>query len=474
MPAAAPIGTFRGGLGRVTSGARRGSVPASVPCSADGGFDHAEVQRRGAWVTGRGDAPTTAPPADGATSTFGSLGVPAFRRIFVAGLVVFSATTSQVVARGWLARELTGTNAGLGGVLLAFGVAMVLTTPIGGVAADRFAKRSVMVVAQSMLLLSTLLVGLAVSFDVVSYWMVMAMAALQAMAFALFGPARMAFTAELVPPSLLTNGIVLTQMSSEVMKVVGPSIAGLVIAAGPWGLEAVFYGSSLILLVGTGLTLFLPPGHPAPTRRRRSALAEMGDGFRYVRSRPDISLLLVSLLTVVMVGFPFAALLPGVADELFDRGSGGFGILLAVTALGGLAAGLVTARTGARHDLWRWVQWTGLGFGVGLIAFGLAPTFLLAVVALVGVGAGNLAFQTTSNSLTLSLTDIDYHGRVQSLAMLGFGGYGIAALPLGMLADAVGLRPTLVAMGAVVLAIMVAFSVRRRRFRDRELVLDLG
>ena len=407
-------------------------------------------------------------------STFASLRVPEFRRIFVAGLVVFSATTSQVVARGWLARELTGTNAGLGGVLLAFGVAMIVTTPVGGVVADRFPKRTVMIVAQMMLLLSTVLVGVAVSFDVVSYWMVMAMAALQAMAFAIFGPARMAFTAELVPAPLLTNGIVLTQMSSEVMKVIGPSIAGLVIAVGPWGLQAVFYGSSVLLVAGTVLTLFLPAGRPTSTRLRRSAVAEMVDGFRYVRRRSDILLLVVSLLTVVMIGFPFAALLPGVADELFGQGSGGYGILLAVTALGGLAAGLVTARSGPRHDLWRWVQWTGLGFGAGLVAFGLAPTFLLASVALLAVGAGNLAFQTTTNSLTLSLTDVDYHGRVQSLAMLGFGGYGIAALPLGILADAVGLRPTLVGMGAVVLVIMGVFSLRRRAFRDRELVLDLG
>jgi MFS family permease len=424
-------------------------------------------------VSGHRLSTSTVPDAGG-TSTFGSLAVPGFRRIFVAGLVVFSATTSQVVARGWLARDLTGTNAGLGGVLLAFGVAMILTTPFGGVAADRFSKRTVMVVAQSMLLLSSVLVGLAITFDVVAYWMVVAMSGFQAMAFAIFGPARMAFTAELVPPRLLTNGIVLTQMSSEVMKVVGPSIAGLVIALGPWGLEATFYGSSVLLLAGTVLTLVLPPGHPTSTRLRRSALSGMADGLRFVRSRSDITLLLVSLLTVVMVGFPFSALLPGVADELFDRGSGAFGILLAATAVGGLAAGLVTARTGARHDLWRWVQWTGLGFGVGLIAFGLSPTFLVAVVALLGVGAGNLGFQTTSSSLTLSLTDIEYHGRVQSLAMLGFGGYGIAALPLGILADAVGLRPTLVAMGVVVVVIMGAFAVRRRRFRVRELVLDLG
>jgi MFS family permease len=407
-------------------------------------------------------------------TTFASLHISEFRRMWFAGLVVFAATGSQVIARGWLARELTGTNAGLGGVMLAFGAAMLVATPFGGVVADRFPKRAVLVASQLVLMLSTLLVGVAITLDVVAYWMVLAMGGVQALAFSMFGPSRLAFTAEVVPAHLLTNGIVLTQLSNEVMRVGGPSIAGAVIAAVPWGLEAVFYVSTALLAVGTIVTTTMPAGRPTSKRARRSTFADMADGLLYVRRRPEVALLVTTLLGVVMVGFPFVAFLPGVSDGIFDNGSGGFGLLLGASAVGGLVAGLYTARRSTRFDPWRWVQWTGLGFGAALVVFGAAPTFLAAMVVVVAVGAGNLTFQTTTNSLVLNLTDIEYHGRVQSIALLGFGGYGVAALPLGALADAIGLRTTLVGMGAVVLAIMGLFAVRRRRFRGRELALDLG
>jgi MFS family permease len=102
------------------------------------------------------------------------------------------------------------------------------------------------------------------------------------------------------------------------------------------------------------------------------------------------------------------------------------------------------------------------------------PVFALAVVALAFTGGMSLTYQTMTNSLLLNLSDFDYHGRIQSLVMLGFSGFGIAALPLGVLADAIGLRTTLIIMGSTVLVVMAVFVWRRRRFRDREVVLGLG
>src|SRR3712207_1584256 len=109
------------------------------------------------------------PPAPG--GTFAALRYTAHRRLWFSGLTVFLAVTAQAIARGWLARELTGTNAGLGGVLLGFGVAMLVATPFGGVAADRLPKRTVLVVAQLILALSAAWIGLAEQFDFVEYWM---------------------------------------------------------------------------------------------------------------------------------------------------------------------------------------------------------------------------------------------------------------------------------------------------------------
>jgi MFS family permease len=406
--------------------------------------------------------------------TFASLRYPQYRRLWISGLVVFLAVNAQTVARGWLARELTGTNAGLGGVLLGFGIAMLIATPFGGVAADRLPKRTVLVTAQVLLTLSALWIGLAIQLDFVEYWMLMAAAAIQAVAFALYGPARMAFIAELVEGDAMSNAIVLGQMSAESSRIVGPTAAGILIAAATWGLQAVFLGCAALCAVATLVTLTLPMGRPAPDRPDRTPFGEMVDGIRYVRRRDDLLLLVGCSLAVVMVGYPFLAFLPTLADGIFDRGSSGYGILSAASATGAVVAGFAAARNGGRQEPWRLVTFSGFGFAIGLVVLGIAPTFALAVVVLAFTGGMSLTFQTTLNSLLLSLSEFEFHGRIQSLVMLGFSGFGIAALPLGLLADAFGLRATFVGMGVVVGGIMVVFATRRTRVRGRELLLDLG
>ena len=406
--------------------------------------------------------------------TFAALRFHQHRRLWMSGLVVFLAVNSQTIARGWLARELTGTNAGLGGVLLGFGVAMLIATPFGGVAADRLPKRTVLVVAQLLLVFSSGWIGLAVQFEFVQYWMLIAAGALQAIAFALYGPGRMAFIAELVPEDTMPNAIVLGQMSAEGMRVIGPTTAGILIGAATWGLAAVFITSTILCTVAVLLTMTLPPGHPPRDRPSRSPLQELGDGIRYVRDHRDISLLVATSLAIVMVGYPYMAFLPSVADEIFDAGSGGYGLLATTSAIGALAAGFVTAAGSSRRDRWPVVSVSGAVFGAGLVALGLAPVFAVALAVLLVVGGASLMFQTTVNSLLLGRSDFEYHGRIQSLIMLGFSGFGIVALPLGLLADAIGLRTTLVLMGAAALATTAIYTKRATRERRIDALMDIG
>ena len=414
--------------------------------------------------------------AQGGTSQgiFSSLRFPEYRRLWIGGMVVFMAVNAQGIARGWLARELTGTNAGLGGVLLGFGLVMLVATPFGGVAADRLPKRTVILAAQILLTISSLWIGLAVQFDFVEYWMLIAASGIQALAFALYGPGRMAFIAELVEGDDMNNAIVLGQMSAESMRIVGPTIAGVLIAAATWGLAVVFLACAVLCAMATVICLFLPPGRPAADRPVRTPLAEMRDGIDYVRRRPDLTLLIACSLGVVMIGYPYMAFMPTVADGIFDRGSTGYGILSAASAIGAVAAGLFTAHRGTREEPWRFVTIAGIGFGAGLIILGLTPTFELAVVVLAVTGGMSLSFQTTLQSLLLSLSEFEYHGRIQSLVMLGFSGFGIAALPIGILADAVGMRITFMVMGAIVIVVASMFGTRHGRHRGRELTLDLG
>jgi MFS family permease len=421
---------------------------------------------RGQGVAGPGSRPLSAAEL---------LRIRPFAVLYLNAAVVFLGVMAQTVARGWLAFELTGSNAALGGVLLAFGVTMLVVTPWGGVAADRLPKRLVLRVAVLLLSATSGWIGLAVAFDVVQYWMLLVAGALQAIGFGLFNPARMAFLAELVPPASLSPAVSLLLVNAEVNRVVGPAVAGLLIGSLSFGTAAVFLSTAALTLVGALLSLALPSGHRTGAPPERSPLGELVDGITYVRRRPVLGALLWCGVGVTMVGLPYLAFLPTVASDLFDLGSAGYGVLSATSAVGAVVTGLLLGRRSHRQSQTRVFVAAGAVFGVAVIGLAVAPAFWVAVVALLVVGGGMLAFQTTNQSLLLSRSDMEYHGRIQGLVMLSFGAFGIAALPLGLLADQVGLRWTLGGMGSGVLLVMALFALgsRRRVTRDARL-RDLG
>lgn len=395
--------------------------------------------------------------------TFASLAIPDFRQLWGGNVLSFLAIQMQMIARGWLALDLTGSNAGLGGVFLAFGVPMLVVTPFGGVAADRLSKRRLLLGAQIAMTASAGLVGAAVVADVLAYWMLIAAGALQGLSFSVLGPTRMAFTAELVGRRLLANAVVLQQMAMNGSRVLGPSLAGVLIGVPAVGAGGVYLLSTALLAAAIVSTAVLPPGRPE-TRSTSSPLTELADGVRYVRSRPELTLLVVTAFVVVIAAFPYIAFLPTVADEIFDVGSVGFGLLSGATAVGAVAVSLAIASRADGQRALRLQRLAGVGFGAGVLALALSPSFAVALVAAVLLGAAASAFQSLNNSLVLARTEPAYHGRVQSLNMLSFSGFGMAALPLGALADAIGLRETLVAMAAVtLLAMLVSTLLARRR-----------
>ncbi len=411
-----------------------------------------------------------APPS----GAFAALRIGPYLRLWLGSGVVFLGVMAQSIARSWLAFELTGSNAALGGVLLAFGLALVLATPFGGVAGDRLPKRAVLQVAVAMLVLTSAWIGLAVVFDVIAYWMLLVAGALQAVAFALYNPARMAFITELVPPDDVPEAVTLMLINVEASRVAGPALAGLVIGGVSYGVQAVFLACAVLFAGGMLAGIGLPPGRPRRTGPPRSPLLELRDGLRYVAGRRPLVLLLVCTLGVVMSGLPYLAFLPAVADGLFSVGSAGYGALSASSAVGAVAAGLVVGRLRAAVGPWRLTVLAAAVFGVCLVVLAGAPSFPVAMAVLVPLGAGLLVFQTMTQSLLMALSDLAFHGRIQGLVMLGFGGFGIAALPLGVLADAVGLRETLAGMGVAVLVVTAAFLVASRRFWQQTRLGDLG
>ncbi|TVR27390.1 MAG: MFS transporter [Ilumatobacter sp.] len=408
-----------------------------------------------------------------ASGTWAAMSYLPYRRLFFSSAIVVFGVMGQAVARGWLARELTGNNTGLGGVMLVFGASMLLATPLGGVAADRYSKRTVLIWSVVALMVSSAFIGVAVVADEIAYWMLLVASGIQAAAFAFYLPARIALISEVVPAQVLGNAIVVAQMSQEAMRVIAPALAGVLIGVAWFGVGGVFLLAGAASAVSAALLFGLPRGVVRGSTSR-SPLAEVVDAVRYMRATPGLGVIALLTVGVVMIGFPYLTFLPTLADERFGVGAIGFGIMSGVAGLGALAAGVVDARNNRHLRPWLTIACAGVAFGVSTIALGFAPTFAVGLVALAGVGASGLVFQTSTQALMLRLSALEYHGRLQSLVILGFSGFGLAALPLGLLADATSLRLVLIGMGAVVLTMTAGFAMTRWLHRRRPSPLDIG
>ncbi|WP_229023221.1 MFS transporter [Actinomarinicola tropica] len=412
--------------------------------------------------TAGSDAPTTAPPT-WRESTFAALSVPAYRLLWYGGVFSFLAVQMQVIARAALAYDLTGSNESLGTVMFWFGVPMLLLTPFGGVAADRFSKRAVILVSQWLLIISSALLAIVLIADVIAFWMLPASSAVQAAAFAFLGPARMAFTSDLVGRQRLGNAVVLQQMSMNGTRVFGPSIAGLLTSIAWFGYEGAYITTAILTIVASVMTMRLPPGSPAPGKVTQRPLREFADGLRYVRANPHVGLLLVVSLVVVMSAFPYISFLASLSKDVFGFGesNAGYGFMSGATAIGAVSASLFIAGRSGGPGVWKVQAAAGAAFGIGLVLLAAAPTFLVSLVVLVLVGGATSAFQALNNTMVLMASESAYHGRVQSLMMLGFSGFGLMALPLGVVADAIGLRTTFAIMGTVTTVAMGVYFVVR-------------
>lgn len=392
---------------------------------------------------------------------FDSLKVSTFQRLWFGGMFVFLAMQTQQIARAWLAFDLTGTNTALGGVLIGFGVSGLFAIPAGGVIADRFDKRMVIVLTQLVNVVTTLAIAGAIETEMIAYWMIVLASVIGGATISILAPSRIAMTAELVDREQLTNAVMLSNMSAQVTRVIGPGIAGVLIGISFVGVVGVYYLSALLSVGAVFLSLTLPASPPA-RRRSTGPIEDLAEGIRYTRADPELVRLLVASLLIIMFGFAHQAFLPAIVVDLFDRGSGSLGALTMSSALGAVVTSFVLANT-PRDQLSRRQGLASYGLGGALLVFAVVPTFATALVALFFVGCGMAGFQALNGSLVLATADMEYHGRVQSLIMLSFSAFGLAALPFGILADAVGLRETMVGMGVAVLLAALQSDVWRRR-----------
>ncbi|MDH3295127.1 MAG: MFS transporter, partial [Acidimicrobiia bacterium] len=197
----------------------------------------------------------------------------------------------------------------------------------------------------------------------------------------------------------------------------------------------------------------------ASADRRLNPLAEIADGVRHVWSRPPLRRLVVSSFFIVMFGFNYVAFYPAMIEGQFGLDERWVGYISSASALGAVSVAIPLATRANSSWAKPAMILGGIFFGFGVMAFGLSPNFWVAFAVIAFVGAANTIYQTLSNTMALSLADDSHQGRVQSLMQLSFAGFGIAAAPLGLLAEVTSLRTTIAFMGLVTLITAMSYLI---------------
>ena len=402
------------------------------------------------------------------SSTFRSLRVRNYR-LFAAGQVVsLSGTWAQRVAQDWLVLELSGDNGVALGVVTGLQFLPVLLFGLyGGVLADRYDKRRLLIGAQAVMGVLALALAVLDLTGAVRLWHVFVLAFALGLTSVVDTPVRQAFVSEMVGPEDLPNAVSLNSATFNSGRIVGPALAGVGIAA--VGTGPVFLVNALSYLAVLAGLRAMRTAELRPSRRVARASGQLREGLSYVRSRPD---LLVSMVMVFMVGtfgLNFQITLALVTKEVFGRGAGSYGLLSAMIAAGSLLGALTSARRSGPPRQ-RTLFAAALAFGLLEITVGLAPTFTVMALLLVPTGVAILTFTTTANSIVQLGSDPQVRGRVMALYVLVFlGGTPVGAPLIGALAEAFGPRSSIVAGGAVVAVTATVAAVVMVRVRSLRL-----
>lgn len=375
-------------------------------------------------------------------------------RIYAAGAVVSNVGTWMGrVGQDWLVlTQLTDHSASALGVVtgLQF-LPFLLLAPWAGTIVDRFAKRRIVLLTQSVLAVTALILAILVLAGRVELWQVYVLAFVQGVTTALDTPARQTFVSEMVPRRDLANAVGLGSASFNAGRLIGPGLAGLLIAALGTGVAMLINGLSFLAVVASVIALRPQELRPAPLAKGRG---QMRQGLAYVRGRPDLKLIMVLIFVLGTFGMNFQITMALMATTVFHKGAGEFGLLGSIMAVGSLTAALLAARR--ERPRLRVLLVALAGFTVSTLLAALAPTYPTFALALVPCGLSALTAMTTANALVQLSVDPAMRGRVMALYMAVFmGGTPLGAPIIGWIGDVAGARWT-IGIGTVAVGLALA------------------
>jgi len=398
-----------------------------------------------------------------------------FQLFFSGQMISLIGTWMDNIAEAWLVYRLTGSSLLLGTVAFAGQIPVFLLAPIGGMVADRWNRQRVVIATQaSSMVLAGVLAVLTLSHRV-TVWEVVVIAALMGAVNAFDIPARQAFLVDMVGREDLMNAIALNSSMFNGARVIGPSIAGILVASIG---EGWCFAANSISYIAVIIGLLLMHVNRAPVEVRRvSPFEHIVEGFRFVWNTGPIRALLLLLGLVSLVAMPYSVLMPIFAAKILHGNARTLGVLMGATGVGALGGALTLASRSGVRGLGRWVAMACGSFGVALILFSLSRWYFLSVVLLVPVGFAMMVQMASSNTLIQAMVPDRLRGRAMAVYSMMFMGMApMGALLSGWSADHIGAQWTLAigGVGAIVGAAFFARNLPKIRVEARELIIAQG
>ncbi len=404
---------------------------------------------------------------------FTALQVRDFRWLWVGSLGSSFAMNMQIIARGWLVYTLTSSAMDLAWVTLSFMVPQVAFSLWGGVMADRIPKKRIIVLAQSMNCIATIVLGLIIFTDRIEFWDFIWFGFFNGTVLALSMPARQAFVPELIPERLIFTAMALTTTSWNLSRIVGPAFAGFMIAFVAGGDTSSTYGVGIVYFIIAGLyfvsaatMLLVSARGMVKEPDDKSALADVADGLRYVWRNPPVFGLILLSIVPFLFGMPLNTLLPAFNEDILGGGPEDLGLLMSSMGVGAIIGSLMLAAMGELRHKGAWLIATCVGWGAFTIAVGWAQTIYFAA-AMVGC-IGWLSSWNMSLNRGLLQLQIDSHmrGRIMSIDMMSHGLMPLGVIPISIIAERYDVATALMVAGAafvtaILLMTVLSQSVRR-------------
>ncbi len=369
-----------------------------------------------------------------------------FRWLWVSGIGQTTAQGMQQLTLAWLVLELSGSASQLGAVIFIQGLPMMIFLTYGGVLADRIPRVKLLIGSHLVSMPILVVLGVLAALEQAQVWHVYVASFIIGAVQAVIFPARNAIVQDVVEREDLMNAVALNAMLQNLIQVVGPSLAGLMIAF--LGIGATLYANASLYVISILGLLMLSSIKVMPATTRRSFTSDVVQGVRHVWNVPPVFAIISIGCIMGLLIHPASQLLPAFARDEIGVGAAGAGTLLMAAGIGSVLATTVLAALGD-IPIKNWILlWAAILYGAALFVFAWTPSFALTFVLMLFVGGGRMAFVSIGTALIQLLVESGYAGRALSLWSLGVALMFVGALPLGLLGDEIGLR-TAIAINAV-------------------------